>query len=449
MSRPKVYDCFSFFNELDILEWRLAELYTIVDKFVLVESTHTHSGKPKPLYFGECRQRFHYWNDKIIHVVYADPWAGDSIAATRRREMTQRNYILQGLVDAADDDIVLISDVDEIPRRELIPASWRDGAVAVYLQKLFYYNFNTYAPDRLWPGTRVATAADVKALSPHIIRNGIGQKDDHYPLHGQIMDGGWHCSYFGDVHHIQNKMASFLHQELVSDENSDPDTIARRMADGIDIWGREHEQQFVIGPATDLPWGVRAGVHKWTQYFHPDYRPTFHEEWYPHQQAAYLGWLAQQVPSEGAYIEIGCWEGRSTIAIAQTIAPTPLIAVDHWQGNVEEGVSRDLAAERDVYATFARNLELLTSGNVQVHRMDWREWMATWEGPIAFMHIDASHDYDSVADCIRAVLPYVVKGGILCGDDYHWDGVYRAVHDLLGTVQEAGGRLWVWQKTGE
>src|SRR4051812_40271897 len=113
-------DCFTFYNELDILEIRLRELYDVVDRFVLVEATHTHKGDPKPLHYATNRARFASWNDKIRHIVIGDLPVGDNLAAIRRREMGQRNAILLGLMDAQDDDIVLISDVDEIPRKSAV-----------------------------------------------------------------------------------------------------------------------------------------------------------------------------------------------------------------------------------------------------------------------------------------------------------------------------------------
>jgi hypothetical protein len=111
--KPKVYDCFSFFNELDVLEIRLNELDKYVDYFVLVEMTVTHKGDPKPLYFEQNKKRFDKFLHKIIHIVVADypqvndPWI---------REHYQRNCIERGLNNCNNNDIIIISDVDEIPR---------------------------------------------------------------------------------------------------------------------------------------------------------------------------------------------------------------------------------------------------------------------------------------------------------------------------------------------
>lgn len=107
-----IYDCFTFFNELDLLEIRLNVLKDVVDKFVIVEAEETHTGKPKPLYFKENASRFAAFADRIIYINFGtfpkgnDAWTNENL---------QRNAIEKGLVDASPDDIVLISDLDEIP----------------------------------------------------------------------------------------------------------------------------------------------------------------------------------------------------------------------------------------------------------------------------------------------------------------------------------------------
>jgi predicted O-methyltransferase YrrM len=446
-----IYDCFPFAWELDLLEIRLVELYPVVDRFVLVEATHTHKGDPKPLHFGEHRHRFAPWNDKIIHIVVGDLPTGEGLPAIRRREMGQRNAILRGLMDAKADDLVLISDLDEIPRREIIPELAQhvgDGDVLAFIQTLYYYNVNTSAPDRPWPGTRAARCADVWALSPHIIRTGIAQPDHYYPRILHVRGGGWHYSYFGGVEAIQRKQTQFLHQELVTEENTTAAAIERRVAKAEDIWGRQNEQQFVVGAAADLPTAIRCNPTKYADMFHPDWLPTFHEDWYAPELCDALGRLARAAPADGALVEIGCWEGRSTVALAQAVAPRVLHCVDHWQGSDGEACA-ETAQERDVYETWQTNIRRMTIGNVQFDRQDWRDWIADWERPIAFLHLDAAHDYDSVYDCLVAIKPFLVPGALLCGDDAYADGVYRATRAALGeSVGEINARMWVWRNEG-
>lgn len=121
-----IYDCFTFFNELDLLEIRLNVLREVVDKFVLVEAGETHTGKLKPYYFKENEARFRQFLDRIIYVkVESFPQGHDAWW----NENYQRNEILRGLEDAKPDDVILISDLDEIPRPEVVTELSGKGGV--------------------------------------------------------------------------------------------------------------------------------------------------------------------------------------------------------------------------------------------------------------------------------------------------------------------------------
>jgi hypothetical protein len=168
----------------------------------------------------------------------------------------------------------MISDCDEIPRLHLLPVALEDGVIVTYIQKLYYFNFNTHAPDRPWPGTRACRVADARALSPHVIRNGMGQTDAHYPRHVHIMNAGWHFSYFGGVDSIQTKMTGVLTSRACHTREHHAGRHRRpSQRAGVDIWGREHEQEFVIGAADDLPYTVLRDL--------PKYAPHFADGWQP------------------------------------------------------------------------------------------------------------------------------------------------------------------------
>ncbi|MBL8796659.1 MAG: class I SAM-dependent methyltransferase, partial [Planctomycetia bacterium] len=172
--------------------------------------------------------------------------------------------------------------------------------------------------------------------------------------------------------------------------------------------------------------------------------PVFHENWYAREQLMVLARAYEPVrPLVGAVLEIGCWEGRSTIVLAHACAPEPLLAVDTWQGNVDEDprhVSVLAARQRDVFGTFLENVRQLAPGNVRPVRQDCHQFLAAFAAPVKFCHVDASHDYVSVHRTLAALLPLVVPGGVLCGDDLlsaHagrkdlQGGVERAVRELL------------------
>jgi Methyltransferase domain len=165
---------------------------------------------------------------------------------------------------------------------------------------------------------------------------------------------------------------------------------------------------------------------------------TFHDTWFHPNQAAQIAALAAQVHERGICVEIGCWEGFSTHYIANAIHPTPLYAVDTWRGNEDESADHPsvlFAKERDVYATFEANMRALTKGNVIAMQLDWRDAITLFRGGIAFLHIDAAHDYTSMIDMLVAWYPKMLPGGIICGDDYKTASSSRA--DLQGGVERA------------
>lgn len=172
---------------------------------------------------------------------------------------------------------------------------------------------------------------------------------------------------------------------------------------------------------------------------------TFTEEWFGEASQQALADLYRQVAElDGDVVEVGCWEGRSTIALANACHPVTVHAVDTWEGSPGE-VSSVLAKQRDVAYTFACNVEEQTKGNVQAHRMGWRDYFASHRDPVKFVHIDATHSYREVRDNLRAVLTLLVPGGVVCGDDAHHPPVRQAVLDVLGDAGLAA-TLWHWRK---
>jgi predicted O-methyltransferase YrrM len=169
--------------------------------------------------------------------------------------------------------------------------------------------------------------------------------------------------------------------------------------------------------------------------------PEFHEEWFGVESQRALQDLFRLVKDlKGDVVEVGCWEGRSTIALATVCHPAFVHAVDTWQGSPGE-VSAELAAERDVLATFMRNTK---NRNIDMFVMDWREYFRLNRDPIRFLHIDAEHTYENVRDNIEAALPLMVPNGIVCGDDVHHPPVQRAVLEHFPEAQVSATLWWSW-----
>ena len=229
-----------FSNELLVLEVRFHELYEHVDRFVLVEATRAFNGKPKALLFAENRARFAPFLDKIVHVVVEDlpPLQGDAWVL----ENFQRNAILRGLDGAAPDDLVMISDADEIPRAASI-ARFR-GPLAIVENRLYYYRFNLqmkHAGDRFL-STRMIRRRDLRV--PQTLRDRKGKLYPWWrldkPRNAQILtDGGWHFSYLLDVQGIAEKVAASAHQEFATARFTDRERIERCIRDGEDLFDRD------------------------------------------------------------------------------------------------------------------------------------------------------------------------------------------------------------------
>lgn len=169
----------------------------------------------------------------------------------------------------------------------------------------------------------------------------------------------------------------------------------------------------------------------------------FHENWYSENQINDLVTLLKSVKDkDGKIIEIGCWEGKSTISLANNCFPEILICNDTWLGNIQESivtgvthVTEEILKERDVYNIFINNMNKNTQQNYIIIKEDCIEWLKKFDGAIKFIHIDASHEYESVFETIKLVLPKMVNGGIICGDDYLSANIHRI--DLHGGVERA------------
>lgn len=165
------------------------------------------------------------------------------------------------------------------------------------------------------------------------------------------------------------------------------------------------------------------------------------ENWFHQRSCEVLARLVREVEDvPGRIVEVGSWEGRSTLAIAHATSRV-VHAVDTWKGSPSD-ISGKLAAERDVYATFAANIEHVP--HVQPFRMDWREYHATHDEQCALVFLDAEHTYWEVVAQIDAFRPLMAEGGIMCGDDRTFPPVWQAVTDRLGDVN-AEQAVWWWR----
>jgi len=181
---------------------------------------------------------------------------------------------------------------------------------------------------------------------------------------------------------------------------------------------------------------------------------AFHERWFQGVKQRRLAEVLLQVPDgPGALVEVGSWEGRSTILIALAFPGEPVHVIDHWKGDLRNPKSpvAELAAQRDVFFDFAQNTKQAgVYDRLVIHRDDWRNVFATWDQPIKMIFIDGEHTYREVYDNVQAALPFMVPGGVLCGDDYSTTyGIEQALRDCFGpdgvTIKSGPGRA-IWSR---
>jgi beta-1,4-mannosyl-glycoprotein beta-1,4-N-acetylglucosaminyltransferase len=229
----KIFDCFMYFDEEVVLNVRLNTLDKFVDYFVIVESKFTHNGTQRDLKFDY--KKFEKFKNKIIYLVYdeqpkvieiindndlEDIKSAKYIFNAGHRENGQRNYIQKGLIDADADDIILISDVDEIPNLLNIDFNLINEKIILFKQDMFYYKFNLHLPNLIWTGTKACRHKHL--INPQWLRNVKDRKysfyridtifsKDKYKNIKFINTGGWHFTNIKTPIEIEHKLRSYLH----------------------------------------------------------------------------------------------------------------------------------------------------------------------------------------------------------------------------------------------
>ena len=229
----KIFDCFMYFDEEIVLDVRLNTLDQFVDYFVIVESKFTHKGDKRDLKFNP--DKFEKFKNKIIYLVYnhqpseiekinnedsPDEIARKSLWNAIYRENGQRNYIEKGLNEANENDIILISDVDEIPNLKNIEFKNISKKIILFKQNMFYYKFNLHLPNLIWTGTKGCRKKDL--INPQWLRNIKDRKYSFFRLDTffsknkyrsvrRIIDGGWHFTNNKNAEAIEHKLKSYLH----------------------------------------------------------------------------------------------------------------------------------------------------------------------------------------------------------------------------------------------
>ena len=239
-NKPKIIDCFTFYNELEMLNYRLNILNDVVDYFVLVEATHTHVGKEKPLFYQDNKHLFEKFNHKIIHIIVDDfthKFPNINIEKEEQwiNERYQRDCISRGIdkLSLQNNDVITITDLDEIPNPKILEQIKNNDIIVdinILELDLYYYNLNSKM-DHQWHHSKILTFKKYNELN-------IGCDKIRFYNCPIIKNAGWHLSYFGNEKFIKNKLENFTHQEFNKIEFTDEKLIKERINNGNDLFDR-------------------------------------------------------------------------------------------------------------------------------------------------------------------------------------------------------------------
>ena len=273
----RVFDCFMYFNEDVVLELRLNYLNKFVDQFIIVESTFNHSGQKKNLNFDV--DKFPKFKDKIKYLVLnaqpsnlekindndtEDEKSKKYILNGYKRDHFQRNYISNGIDDADQDDVIIISDIDEIPNLEKLDLNKIQNDLILFNQKMCYYKFNLYQKNYSWNGSRACKKKNL--ISPQWIRDIKPKKypkwrlDTYFSNHKYsnicfINDGGWHFSYLNTPELIEQKLKSYTHHREYDLNPIGIENIEERIKNKMSVYNLssdKRENQFAQGVKLEI-----------------------------------------------------------------------------------------------------------------------------------------------------------------------------------------------------
>lgn len=248
----KIFDCFMYFDEDLLLEIRLETLFNYVDKFVIVEANLDHAGNERDPQFNI--EKFSKYKNKINYILVKDlPKHNDfykkNWGPAWRRENLQRNALSKGYNNCDPDDLIMISDLDEIPNPEKIKNFTNNHKYGCFVQKNFLYKINllnTAMPK--WYGTRISKKKHLK--SPQWIREIKAIKRPFYKFYKPrfdvfIEEGGWHFSSMKSAENIYKKLNSYAEQQFNNEKFKNLSNIRKKLQNKEDLFDRNYKYETI------------------------------------------------------------------------------------------------------------------------------------------------------------------------------------------------------------
>ena len=267
MTRNKIYDCITFFDENLLANSRFEILKEVVDYFIVCESNYDHKGNKKKINF---KLQNHKFRDKVRHIVIKEQFP--DLKDGWKCEAHQREKILEGISDAQDNDFIMYSDSDEIPNPSAIKNINLKKKYGIFLQKFFTYKINIFNRyESPWEGTRVCRRKNLKGIN--FMRKKIQSKNINKPFWNFnieksieiYQDGGWHFNNLYNVSTISKKLKVSPHEEFSGDEFSNISIIEDKISNLTDLYGRGHKYE-KININSSYPDYILANISKFKDY---------------------------------------------------------------------------------------------------------------------------------------------------------------------------------------
>lgn len=454
----RIWDCCILADELDLLECRLETLSDVVDYFVVAEAGMTFQGTEKPRAFWPMAERWRKWEDRIVNI-FEERLPGTT---TWEREAAQRELLQRAPIGRTD--LVLLSDVDEIPNpRAIRDVQDTDSVLAMQM------SFHCFAVDWIhpdpWQGTLVA---------PRFLIDSWQALRDQRDRAPRVVGGGWHFSWLGDRAAHERKLHAFSHTELVGQ-------LAPAIAKGTYQTEGLHVDGVELRPL-ELDGSFRFPGYVWARRCPPNwFRPRLTaqgetvpmtesasaepalsyvdcshieatEGWLSAREAARLYALARSLPAPFLAVELGAYKGKSTIALAAGIRDREevadgvpvLLSVDLWQVDGASILPSHIAAvQRAGLSAWVERRRLDTAEAASRLRHEFGRGFG-----VGLLFIDADHSYEGVRRDFESWSPLVRPGGIVAFHDDFAPGVSQVLRELPGWYEpvERADTLAVFRK---
>jgi len=246
MRKNKIYDCITFFQENFITNIRFEILNKHVDFFIVCESIYDHRGKKKEINF---KLKNPYFRNKVRHIILRDPFPEK--LNSWERQAFQREYIFNGIKDSHDEDYIMFSDPDEIPRPEELKNFILKKKYAIFQQKCFNYKLNLLNINETpWSGTRLTKRKFLKSFNymrQKILKKNI-KKWWKFNVERNIQiidDGGWHFNNLFSPEMMSVKLKAFAHNEFAAEEYSNVEVIKKKIDQKKDLFNKGHKLERV------------------------------------------------------------------------------------------------------------------------------------------------------------------------------------------------------------